>query len=74
METTIAFFQSRGIALLFIVISSNLSREGIMAFPPNFKIFPGMPSDPTDFFLPIVYNLFLIMLILMVKDVHNCVD
>ena len=63
MGITIAFFQSPGIALLFIVISSNLARYGIVASPPNFKISPGMPSGPTDFFLPIVDNRFLIMLI-----------
>jgi len=64
METTIAFFQSAGIALLFIVISSSLTRYGIMGSPPNFKISPGMPSGLTDFFLPIADNRFLIMLIL----------
>jgi hypothetical protein len=44
-----------------------------MASPPNFKIFPGMPSGPTDCFLPIVDNSFLIMLILMAKSLHNYV-
>jgi hypothetical protein len=53
MGTTIAFFQSPGIALLFIVISSNLARNGIMAFPTNFKISPGMPTRQTDFFYDI---------------------
>jgi len=74
MGTTIAFFQSPGIALLFIVISSNLKRYGIMASPPNFKIFPGMPSGPTDFFFLIADNCFLIMLILMVKGLPDSVD
>jgi hypothetical protein len=45
-----------------------------MVFPPNFKISPGMPSSPTDFFLPIVDNRFLIMLILMVKGLHDYVN
>ena len=68
-----SFFQSPGIALLFIVISSNLARYGIMASLPNFKISPGMPSGPTDFFPPIVDNRFLIMLILTVKGLPDCV-
>ena len=37
--------------------------HGIMASLPNFKISPGMPSDLTDFFLPITGNHFLITLI-----------
>jgi len=73
MGTTIAFFPSPGIALLFIVISSNLTRYGIMVSPPNFKVFPGMASGPTDFFLPIVDNRFLITLILMVNGLPDCV-
>ena len=44
-----------------------------MASPPNFKISPGMPSGPTDFFLPIVDNRFLILLILTVKDLPDFV-
>ena len=44
-----------------------------MASLPNFKISPGMPSGPTDFFLAIVDNRFLIMLILMVKGLPDCV-
>jgi hypothetical protein len=38
-----------------------------MASPLNFKIFPGMPSGPTDLFLPIADSRFLKMLILMVN-------
>jgi hypothetical protein len=44
-----------------------------MASPSNFKITPGMPSGPTDFFLPIIDNRFLIMLILMVKGLPDFV-
>ena len=44
-----------------------------MASPPNFKISPGMPSGPTDCFLPTVDNRFLIMLILVVKGLPDCV-
>ena len=43
-----------------------------MASPTNFKISPGMPSGPTDFFIPIADNHFLIMLILMVKGLPDC--
>ena len=68
------FFQSLEIALLFIVISSNLARYGIMASPPKFNISPRMPSGPTDFFLPIADNRFLIKLILMVKGLPGSVD
>jgi len=55
-----------------------------MASPPDFKISPGMPSGPgmppgpTDFFLPIADNRFLIMLILSSSDVashiHICAN
>ena len=45
-----------------------------MAFPLNFKFSPGMPSGPTDFFLPIADNRFLTMSILMVKGLPECVD
>ena len=74
MGTNIAFFQSPGIAVLFIVISSNLARYGIIASPPYFKLSPGMPSGLTDFFLPIADNRFPIMLILMVKGLPDSVD
>jgi hypothetical protein len=73
MGITIAFLQSAGIALFFIVISSNLARYGIMATPPNFKISPGMPSGLTDPLLPVVYKRFLIMLILTMKGFPGCV-
>jgi hypothetical protein len=38
-----------------------------MASPPNFRISPGTPSDPTDLFLPIFAYLFLITLALIIK-------
>ena len=60
-------FQSLGIVPLLIVKSSNRASYGIMASPPIFSMAPGMPSGPTDFFLPIIANRFLIMLILLVK-------
>ena len=44
-----------------------------MASPPKFKISPGMPSGPTDFFLPTADNRFLIMLILMVKGLPDSI-
>jgi hypothetical protein len=45
-----------------------------MASPTNFKISPGMPSGPTDLFLPIADSHFLKMLILMVKGLPESVD
>jgi hypothetical protein len=39
-----------------------------MSSLPNFKISSGMPSGPMDFFLPVADNLFLIIVILMVKE------
>jgi len=74
MGTTTSLFQSNGIALLFIVISSNLAIYGIMASPPNFKISPEMSSGPTDFFFPIDDNRFRVMLIVTVKDLPDYVD
>ena len=74
MVKTTAFFQSSGIALLFIVLSSNLAKHGIMASQPNFKISPGMSSGPTDFFLPIAGNRFLTKLAITVKSLPVCVD
>jgi len=47
---------------------------GIMASPPNFKISPGMPSDPMDFFLPIADNRFLVILILIMTGLPDFVD
>jgi len=67
MGTTIAFFQSLGIVALFNDISSSLARKGVLASQPNFRISPGTPSGPTDLFLPIFANLFLIILVLIIK-------
>jgi len=44
-----------------------------MATPLNFKISPGMPSGPTDFF-SIADNRFFIILVLMVKGLPDSVD
>jgi hypothetical protein len=74
MGITKAFFQSSGIAFLFIVISSNLVRYGIMSSPNNFKITSGMPSGLTDFYLPNFVNSFPIILIPMVKGLPESVD
>ena len=46
----------------------------MMASPSNFKISPGMLSGPTDFFLPIADNRFLIMSILMLNGLPDFVD
>jgi hypothetical protein len=61
-----AIFQSFGrVALL--IMSNNRARYGIMAFPPSFKISPETLSGPTDLFLPIAANFFLMILVLIVK-------
>jgi len=47
-----------------------------MASLPNFRISPRAPSVPTDLFLPIFANLFLIILVLIMKvspELANCV-
>jgi hypothetical protein len=62
-----AFFQSLGMVALLIVTLNNRARYGIMASPPSFNISPEMLSGPTDLFLPIAANLFLIVLVLTVK-------
>ena len=51
-----AFFQSIGIVLLLIFISSNHARYGIMASPPICSRAPGMPFGPTDFSLLLPNN------------------
>ena len=48
-------------------MSSNRARYGIMASRPNFSMALGMPSGPTDLLLPLVFNRFLITLILVVN-------
>ena len=45
-----------------------------MASQPNFKISTGMSFGPTDFFLPVADNRFLIMVILMVNGLPDCFD
>ena len=74
MGTAIALFQSPGVELLFIVISSSLARYGIKASTTNYKISSGIPSGPTDFFLPIADNLFLIVLLVTVKGLSDYVN
>jgi hypothetical protein len=57
----VAFFQSLGIVALLTVMSNNRARYGIMASPLSFKISPETLSDPTDLFLPIAANFFLMI-------------
>ena len=69
-------FQSVGILTPFNDISSNLARKGVVASPSNFRISPGTLSGPTDLFLPIFANLFLIILVLIISvspDLANCI-
>jgi len=44
------FFQSAGRVPLFILMSSNRVRYGIMAFPPSFSISLEIPSGSIDLF------------------------
>jgi hypothetical protein len=47
-----------------------------MASPPNFRISPGIPSGPTDLFLLIFDNLFLITIVLIIRvspELANCI-
>ena len=46
-----SFFPVTWDSIIIDLISSNLARYGVMFFTPNFKISPGMPSGPMDFFL-----------------------
>ena len=67
-----ALFQSPGIVPLLLDISSNRASYEIMAFPPIFSMSPGMSSGPTDLFLLIIANHFLIILVLTVKGSYTC--
>jgi hypothetical protein len=71
MGTTTGFPQQPGLALLFILISSNLASSGIMASTPKFKISAEIPSGTMDFFIPIADIRFLVLLILMVNGLPD---
>ena len=62
-----AFFTSLGTVALCNDIYSSLAKKGVMASPPNFTISPGNPSGPTELFLLIFANIFLITLVLKIK-------
>jgi len=62
-----AFFQSLGIVPLLIVMSNKRARYGIISSPPILIMTPGIPSGPTDLFLPIIAYRPLKILILMLK-------
>lgn len=73
MGTTIAFF----VVWDSVIVHSNIQKSREVynhGFPASFKISAGMPSGPTDFFLPIADNRFLMILILMVKGLPDSVD
>ena len=61
-------FQSFGIVVLLVVMSSNRARYGIMASKPSFRISQGTPSGPIDLFLLNTASRFLIVLLLMVNS------
>ena len=62
-----ALLQPAGRAPLFIVMSSNRARYGIMSSPPSLRISPGMLSGLIDLFFLIAATFFLITLISTVK-------
>jgi len=62
-----ALFQTTGRVPLFIVMSSNRARYGIMASQPSFKIYPEIPSGATDLLFLIAVKLSLMIFISMVK-------
>jgi hypothetical protein len=71
-----AFFQSLGKVALLFVMSNNRASYGIMASPPCFRISPETLSGPTDLFLPITANFFLMILILKAKgsaELERCI-
>jgi hypothetical protein len=62
-----AFFQSLRIVVLLIVMFNNRAKYGIIASSLSFRISPETLSGPTDLFLPIAANFFLMILVLMAK-------
>jgi len=71
-----ALFQSAGRVPLFIVMSSNHARYGIMASPPSFRISPEIPYGSIDLFFPIAATLFLMIFVSMLKgspELAQCV-
>ena len=61
-------FQSAGRVPLFIVMSSNRARYGIMASPPSFSTSPEIPPGPVVLLFPIAPTLLLMILVWMVKS------
>jgi hypothetical protein len=68
-----ALFQSAGRLRLFIVVSSNHARYGIMVSPLSFRISPGILSGPIDLCFPITATLFPMILVSVVKDLLELV-
>jgi len=71
-----ALFQSAGRIPLFIVMSSNRVRYGIVAYPPRFRISPEIPSGPIDVSFPIAATLFLMICLSIVKgspELAHCI-
>jgi hypothetical protein len=73
MGTTLSFFP---VTWDDIIVHRNIQKSLEVwnhDFPAYLKISPGMPSGPTDFFIPIADNRFLLMLILIVKGLPDTV-
>ena len=71
-----ALFQSNGRVKLFIVMSSNRTKYGIMASQTHFGISPDIHSVRIDLFLRIAATLFVMSLIAKVKgstDLAHCI-
>jgi hypothetical protein len=64
----VALFHSAGREPLFIVMSSNHARYGIMAYPPSFNISPEILSGTINYFFFLFTPTFsLVILVSMVK-------
>jgi len=71
-----ALFQSADRVPLFIVMSSNHARYGIMASAPSFRISPEILSGPIDLFFLIAAALYLMIFVSMVKgspELAHCI-
>jgi len=67
-----ALIHSDGRVPLFIVMSSNRARYGIMASPPSCRTSTEIPSGPIDLIFPIAAIIFLMIFVPMVKGYLRC--
>jgi hypothetical protein len=69
----VAVFHSAGRIPLFIVMSSNSARYGIMFSPRSYSISPEILSGPIDLFFLIAATIFLMILVSMVDNTSELV-